>query len=156
MCFARLGRGDDEVGLSAEECGDLDQIDDACDCVGLFGGVDVGGCGDAELLFDGAEVFEPLFDADASFGGDGGSVGFVEAGFEDVGEPGSFADGFAVFSDGHPHFERFECAWPSDDDKGVPGADRGSVNGTESIHSNRLGMSGEIGGAIGGTGSQCG
>lgn len=69
-CFALgiacLGGCDDEVGLSAEERGDLDQIDDAGDCVGLFGCVDVGGGGDIEFLFDGSEVFEPLFDPDAS------------------------------------------------------------------------------------------
>ncbi len=70
VCFACLGGCDDEIGLSAQEGGDLDEIDDAGDLLGLFGRVDVGGGGDIEFLFDGGEVFEPLLDADASLGVD--------------------------------------------------------------------------------------
>lgn len=119
VCFACPGRGDDEVGLSAEECRDLDQIDDGGDRVGLFGGVDVGGDGDAELLFDGCEMLKPLLDPDASFRGDRRAVGLVEAGFEDVGEPERFAHGFAVLAHNESEFERFERARPGDDGEGL-------------------------------------
>lgn len=68
--FACLGGCDDEIGLSTKEGRDLDQVDGLCDRLSLFWGVDVGGGGDAKLLLDGGEVFEPLFDADASLGGD--------------------------------------------------------------------------------------
>jgi hypothetical protein len=44
-----LGRGDDDVGLAAEEGGDLDEVDDGGDLFGLLGQVDVGGDGDAEF-----------------------------------------------------------------------------------------------------------
>ena len=113
--FACLGRGDDEIGLSAEEGRDLDEVDGLCDRLSLFGRVDVGGGGDAEFLFDGGEVFEPLLDSDASLGVDRGAIGFIKAGFEDVGESNSLADCLAVFSDSEPHFERFEGARPSND-----------------------------------------
>ncbi len=96
LCRRGLCGCDDEVGLTAQERGDLDQVYCFSDRFRLLRRVDVGGGGDIELLFDRLEVFESLLDPDASLGVDGGSVRFVEAGFEDVGESERVADRFAV------------------------------------------------------------
>ena len=109
MSLCGLGGCDDEIGLPAKECRDLDEVDGLCDCFRLFWRMDIGGGGDAKLLLDGGEVFEPLFDADASFGADRGAVGFIEAGFEDVGESNGLADRFAVFSDSEPPFRAIQA-----------------------------------------------
>ncbi len=68
--FACLGRRDDQIGLPAQECRDLDEINGWGNCLGLFWSMDVGGGGDAEFLLDGSEVFEPLLDPDSSLGVD--------------------------------------------------------------------------------------
>ena len=99
LCRRGLCGCDDQIRLSAEESRDLDQVHDLRDRLGLFRGVDVGGGGDPEFLFDRLEMFESLLDPDAPLGVDGGAVCFVEARFEDVGEPERLADRFAVPAD---------------------------------------------------------
>ena len=87
---ADLRGGDEEVGLAAEEGGDLEEGVDVAEGVGefggLLGGVDVGEDGEAVVLGDGAEDARAFGEAGAAEAVDGGSVGFVVAGFEDVGD----------------------------------------------------------------------
>ena len=92
LCRRGLCGRDDEVGLSAQERGNLDQIHDSRDCLRLLRRVDIGGGGDPEFLFDRLEVFESLLDPDAPLGVDRGAIRFVEARFEDEGESERFAD----------------------------------------------------------------
>ena len=58
-----LSGGAEEVGLAAEEGGDLKEVDDAGGGVGLLGGVDVGGGGDGELLLDLGHPGQALLEA---------------------------------------------------------------------------------------------
>lgn len=144
MRFACLSSGDDKIGLSAQEGRDLDQIDNSSDLLGLFRRVDISSGGDAEFLFDGFEMLEPLLDPDPSFGFDGGSVGFIETRFEDIGKIERITHCFAVFSDGNPHFEGFEGAWTGNDGEGLVRADKNLVYSTGSVefwvHRCRLGV----------------
>jgi hypothetical protein len=47
-----LARGGEQVGLTAEERGDLQEVEGLRDGLALVGLVDVGGCGAGELLLD--------------------------------------------------------------------------------------------------------
>ena len=78
--------GDDEVGLAGEEGGQLDDVADFGDGGALVGFVDVGDDGYVKLAFDGLEDFHAFVQADAAKRMNGGAVGFVEGGFEDVGD----------------------------------------------------------------------
>ena len=89
---AGLGGGFEQVGLAAEERGDLQQIDVFGGDVRLLGGVDVGGDGDAEFLGDFAEDAAAFLDAGAAEGVDGGAVGLVEGGFENEMDAGAVGD----------------------------------------------------------------
>lgn len=78
-----LACGEDEVGLTGEEGGDLEEID-------VFGGdfcllwrMDVRGDGDAELLADTLEELAARFDSDATVRAAGATVSLVVGGFED-------------------------------------------------------------------------
>jgi hypothetical protein len=81
--------GDEQVGLTAEEGGNLQDGFDVAERFGglfaLLGGVDVGEDGEAVRLGDGAQDAAAFFEARASKAGDRGSIGLVVAGFEDVG-----------------------------------------------------------------------
>ena len=83
-----LGGGDEEVGLAAEEGGDLEHGVDGAEAIGelggLLGGVDVGEDRKAIGLRDGAEDACAFCDAGAAEGVDGGAVRLVVTGFEDV------------------------------------------------------------------------
>ncbi len=80
-----FGGGDEEIGLAAEEGGDLEDVDG----VGYGGtvvvGVDVGEDGEMVGLADGAEDASAFGEARTAEAMDGGAVGFVVAGFEDIG-----------------------------------------------------------------------
>ena len=84
--FAGLSGGLEEVGLAAEEGGDLQEVDGVGGGDGLVGFVDVGGDGDADLIADGGENFEAFVQAEAAIALGAGAVGLVEGGFEDVGD----------------------------------------------------------------------
>ena len=115
---AGFAGGDEEVGLAAEEGGDLEDVDGFGGRVALGGVVDVGEDGDAEAFADGGEDGEALMQADASGGLGAGAVGFVEAGFVDEGDVGEAAD----LGEGVGHFEGvgfgFDLAGAGDEDEG--------------------------------------
>lgn len=81
-----LGGGDEEIGLAAEEGGDLEDVDGLGDAGAVLGGMDVGEDGEAVGLRDGLEDAGAFLDAGAAEAVDGGSVGLVVAGLEDVGD----------------------------------------------------------------------
>ena len=84
--LAGFGGGDEEVGLAAEEGGDLEDVDGFADRGAVLGGVDVGEDGEAGGFGYGAEDAAAFGEAGAAEAADGGAVGFVVAGFEDVGD----------------------------------------------------------------------
>ncbi len=76
---SRSGSGGDEVGLPAEEGGDLEDVADLS-CGGrLFGGVDVGEDGDVKFFFHSLQDPKPFFEAGAAERGVGGAVGLIVA-----------------------------------------------------------------------------
>ncbi len=83
---AGFGGGDEEVGLAAEEGGDLEDVDGFGDGGAVRRGVDVGEDGEAGGFGDGAEDAAAFGEAGAAEALDGGAVGLVVAGFEDVGD----------------------------------------------------------------------
>ena len=83
---AGFGGGDEEVGLAAEEGGDLEDVDGLAYGGTVLGGVDVGEDGEAGGFGYGAENAAAFDEAGAAEAADGGAVGFVIAGFEDVGD----------------------------------------------------------------------
>ena len=83
---AGFGGGDEEVGLAAEEGGDLEDVDGFGYGAAVLGGVDVGEDGEAGGFGYGAEDAAAFDEAGAAEAADGGAVGFVVAGFEDVGD----------------------------------------------------------------------
>ena len=83
---AGFGCGDEEVGLAAEEGGDLEYVDGFGYRGTVLGGVDVGEDGEAGGFGYGAEDAAAFREAGAAEAADGGAVGFVVAGFEDVGD----------------------------------------------------------------------
>ena len=85
---ARGGGGGEEVSLAAEEGGDLEDVADFGDGLGLGGEMDVGQDGEAELFFDAGEELEAGCEAGAARAAAGGAVGFVVGAFEDDVEVG--------------------------------------------------------------------
>jgi hypothetical protein len=81
-----LGGGDEEIGLATEEGGDLHDVDGFGGDAAVFGGVDVGEDGEAVGFGDGAEDACAFDESGAAEAVDGGSVGLVVAGLEDVGD----------------------------------------------------------------------
>ena len=94
-----LGCGDQKVGLAAEEGGDLHDVDGFGGDAAVFGGVDVGEDGEAGGLGYGAEDACAFDEARAAEAVDGGAVGLVVAGLEDVGD--SEVGGGALDGVGH-------------------------------------------------------
>jgi len=86
VCLGGLRGGDEEVGLAAEEGGDLHDVDGFGGDAGVFGGVDVRKDGEASGVGYGAKDSRAFDQARAAETMDGGSVGFVVAGLEDVGD----------------------------------------------------------------------
>jgi len=84
--FAGFGSGGEEVGLAAEEGGDLEDVDGFAYGGAVLGGVDVGEDGEAGGFGYGAEDAAAFGEAGAAEAADGGAVGFVVAGLEDVGD----------------------------------------------------------------------
>src|ERR1043165_407166 len=81
---ARLAGGDNQVRLTAEEGRDLQNVRDARGLFDLRNVVNVGGHGQARLLFDCAQRFESFADAWAAVGGVRRAVGLVVGSLEDV------------------------------------------------------------------------
>lgn len=80
--FARARGGDDEVGLSREEGGDLDHVQHLGGGGGLLRAVDVAEHTDADLALDLGEDAQALGESRAAVGGKRGAVGLVVAGLE--------------------------------------------------------------------------
>ncbi len=73
------------VCLAAEEGGDLEDIDGFGDGDAVDGSVDIGQYGQAGAVADGAQDAAALSQPGTAKALDGGTVGFVVTGFEDVG-----------------------------------------------------------------------
>ena len=85
-CGAGLAGGDQEVGLAAEEGGDLQDIDCLGGWAAVFAFVNVGQDGDAVFLANVSEDLQASDHADAAWGGAAGAVGLVVARLEDQGD----------------------------------------------------------------------
>ena len=85
-----VGGGNEQVGLAAEEGGNLEHgfgvTERVREAGAVLGGVDVGQDGNAEVLGDGAEDARAFDEAGAAKASDAGAVGFVVAGLENPGE----------------------------------------------------------------------
>ena len=81
---------DQQIGLAAEERGDLQNVDGLGGELGLRGLVNVGEHGDAAIAHA-LQDAQAFFEAGAAIGADAGAVGFVEGRFEDEGA-GDLAD----------------------------------------------------------------
>ena len=76
---------DEEIGLAAEERGNLENVGGFCDGFAVGRLVDVGEDGKAGIFGDFAEDARALFEAGAAEAFDTGAIGLVVAGFEDEG-----------------------------------------------------------------------
>ena len=84
--FTGLCGGDEEVCLAAEEGWDLEDVDGFAYGGAVLGGVNVGEDGEAGGFGYGAQDAATFGEAGAAEAADRGAVGFVVAGFEDVGD----------------------------------------------------------------------
>ncbi len=91
---AASGRGgrEQQVGLSAEEGGNLHAVEHLSTRRGLFGQMNVGNDGQVEFPFYLGENRQPRFDARSAKAAAAGAVRFVETGFEDIGQLARDAD----------------------------------------------------------------
>jgi len=127
-----LSGGAEEVGLAAEEGGDLQEVD----CFGrdfdFFRGVDVGGDGDAEFLPDLAKNAAAFLHAGATVGIDRSAVGFIVGSLED--EIDADAVGDFLERAGHAPGEVFILETTgTEDEERIAGAD-GDVVDLEGVH----------------------
>jgi len=79
----RLTGGEDEIGLTGQEGGYLEEVDVLSGDFCLLRRMDVGSDRNAELFTDALEELAAGFDTDSSVGAAGTAVGFVVGGFED-------------------------------------------------------------------------
>ena len=111
---AGAGEGENEIGLAAEEGGQLQHIGDLRHRLGLAGLVDIGEDGNPEPPLHLGEQPQPLGEARPAKGGDGGAVGLVEARLENPRYrqfPGGLGE---LAGHGHHGFRRFEHIHPAD------------------------------------------
>ena len=94
--FAGLAGSQKQVGLAAEEGGDLENIDGVSGLRRLIGFMDVGGDRDGKLFADGGEDLEALVNIppspEATMGAGGRAIGLVEGGLEDIRNDGASAE----------------------------------------------------------------
>ena len=107
---ACAGGGYEQVGLAAEEGGDLEDVDVLGGEVGFLCRVDVGDGGDAEGAADFFEHFQGFLVADAGEGVEAGAVGLAVGAFECVGDAQAVGDADDVFGDAHGHLFAFDDA----------------------------------------------
>jgi hypothetical protein len=92
LCFLDIdrpsgfGQSHDEIGLTAKEGGELEDVDYFGGRLGLVGFVDVGNNGYSMGLLDLGEDFQAFFQSGPPEGGDGRAIGLVEGCLEDVGD----------------------------------------------------------------------
>jgi len=120
---AGFGGGDEEIGLAGEEGGDLEDVDDFGGWGGLGGVVNVGEDGEMEIGFYFGEDAEALGEARAAKGFDGGAIGFVVGGFEDVGDAGVGGDFRDALGHGAGVGFGFDDAGAGDEEEGIVAAE---------------------------------
>ncbi len=116
-----MGGGDEEIGLAAEEGGDLEHEVHVAEGVreagAVFGGVDVGEDWETCVLCDAAQDARAFDEAGATEAADAGAVGFVVAGFEDVGDVEIGGDALDGLSEGAGVGFAFEDAGAGDEEE---------------------------------------
>src|SRR5690606_35106780 len=80
---SRLGGSNQQIGLAAEKCRDLQDIDHRSNCGALLFSVDIRQHRKAELLLEIRKNFHCLFEADSTLSLQGCAIGLVEAGLVD-------------------------------------------------------------------------
>ena len=103
---ARLGRGHEQIGLAAEERGNLHHVDDGARRCAVRLGVHVGEHGQTGDLANLGEHRQRRLDPHAASGGAAGAVGLVEAGLVDQAGANPVGD----LAQGMRHFERVRAA----------------------------------------------
>ena len=131
---AAFGGGDEEIGLAAEEGWNLHDEFGVADGIreagAVFRGVDVGEDWQASIFGDGAEDACAFDQAGAAEAADAGAVGFVVAGFEDVGDVEVRGDALDCLGEGAGVAFAFEDAGSADEeDLAVADFDGGNVKG---------------------------
>ncbi|MCU1319755.1 MAG: hypothetical protein JWP98_1273 [Edaphobacter sp.] len=112
-----LGGCDEEIGLAAEEGGDLEDVDGFGYGGAVFGGVDVGEDWKTVVLSDGAEDASAFDEAGAAEALDGGAVGLVVAGLEDVGDAEVGGDALDGVGHGAGVLLGFDDTGPGDEEE---------------------------------------
>lgn len=146
MGFGGAARGDEQVGLSAEERGDLQAIHGVGGLGGLVRLVDVGRHRGLQLTGDRGEVGQSRLEPRSAGAGDARAVGFVERRLEHVAEAELGAQITHVRADREPEFVRFEHTRAGDDGErlarsDLDGADAtGSGDGGVGVHGQKIGM----------------
>jgi len=84
-CAAGLARSDEQIGLAAEESGNLEHVDGLGGDFAVCGLVDISEDGKAGVFGDAAKDTRAFFEARAAKASRAGAIRFVVAGFEDVG-----------------------------------------------------------------------
>ena len=97
--LAGLTAGSQQIGLAGEEGGHLQNVDDGGHLRDLRALVYIRQHGHAKFIFDAMQDDQTVFKTRPSKAVDAGSIGFVEAGFEDVGEAKFIANLLDVFTD---------------------------------------------------------
>ncbi|MNE62279.1 hypothetical protein D3C80_1575490 [compost metagenome] len=90
--FASFGQRGYQIGLACQEGWQLKHISNFGDRRALIDFVNVGDHRNAEFCLDLLEDAQAFFHPRTTIGVDGRTVGFVEAGFEDVGNSQLFGD----------------------------------------------------------------
>ena len=97
--LARARRGDQQIGLTAQEGGNLQQVYHLGGAFCLPWLVNIGGHRHAHFPFDRCQHAQPFLDARSAKGVQGGTVRFVERGFENVSDAQTLAGGFHLAGD---------------------------------------------------------
>ena len=92
--------GDEQVGLTTQKRGNLEDVDSFSGNFAVGRLVDVGEDGNARVFGDAAEDSRALFEARATEALDAGAIGLVVAGFEDEGKVEIGGNALDGFSDG--------------------------------------------------------
>jgi hypothetical protein len=117
--FAGAHGGGDEIGLPAKKGGDLEDVGYGSGSRGLLLGVNVGKDRDADALANGREDAQAFIGAGTAVGFAGGAIGFVVAGFENVGDRQSRADFFEGRGDSQTEVFALDDTGPGDQDQPV-------------------------------------
>jgi hypothetical protein len=122
--------------LAGEKGGDLQDVHDLGGGGGLGGVVDVGKDGQTEVGFDFAEDAQAFGEARAAKGFDGGAIGFVVGGFENVGDIGVGGDFCDTLGHGAGVGFRFDDAGTGNEKERMvtAEAERGELNFSSARH----------------------